>query len=156
MEFGTENLNSFFSPRAIAVIGASNQEDSLGAKIFRNLLESYHGSVFPINPFRPTVQGITAYSSVSRVPSKIDLAIIATPAHTIPQIVEECGKAKVQSIIIVSAGFSESDEAGEELTRQILEHKRALWNANNRTKQFWDNKTKNRLVRNFCGKKGDT
>jgi acetyltransferase len=88
------------------------------------LLESFKGSVFPINPFRPTVQGIAAYSSISRVPSKIDLAIIATPAHTIPQIVEECGKAKVQSIIIVSAGLSECDEDGQELTRQILEHKK--------------------------------
>ena len=124
MALGTENLNNFFNPKAIAVIGASNQEDSLGAKIFRNLLESYNGSVFPVNPFRPTVQGIAAYPSISRVPSKIDLAIIATPAHTIPQIVEECGKAKVQSIIIVSAGLSESDEEGQELTRQILEHKK--------------------------------
>jgi acetyltransferase len=124
MTLGTENLNSFFNPHAIAVIGASNQEDSLGAKIFRNLNESHKGSVFPINPFRPTVQGVAAYPSISKVPSKIDLAIIATPAHTIPQIIEECGKAKVQSIIIVSAGLSESDENGQELTRQILEHKK--------------------------------
>lgn len=125
LDLGTENLNSFFNPRTIAVIGASNREGSLGARIFCNLLESYHGSVFPVNPFRSTVQGIAAYSSVNRVPSKIDLAIIATPAHTIPQIVEECGKAGVQSIIIVSAGFSENDKAGQELTRKILEHKRA-------------------------------
>jgi acetyltransferase len=121
---GIENLNNFFNPKTIAVIGASNQEDSIGAKLFHNLFESYRDSVFPVNPFRPTVQRIVAYSSISRVPSKIDLAIIATPAHTIPQIVEECGKAMVQSIIIISAGLSDCSEDGEELTRQILEHKK--------------------------------
>jgi acetyltransferase len=124
MALGTNNLNNFFNPKTIAVIGASNREDSLGAKILRNLLESHNGSVFPVNPFRPTAQGIIAYPSISRVPSKIDLAIIATPAHTIPQIVEECGKAKVQNIIIVSAGLNECDEDGKELTQQILEHKK--------------------------------
>jgi acetyltransferase len=121
---GIENLNNFFNPKTIAVIGASNQEDSIGAKLFHDLFESHRNSVFPVNPFRPTVQGIAAYSSIGRVPSKIDLAIIATPAHTIPQIVEECGKAMVQSIIIVSAGLSDCSEDGTELTRQILEHKK--------------------------------
>ncbi len=119
-----ENLNCFFNPRTIAVIGASNQEDSIGAKILHNLIEFHKDSVFPINPFRPTVQGIMAYPSISCVPSKVDLAIVATPAHTIPQIIEECGKAKVQNIIIVSAGLGQTDEDGQELTRQILEHKK--------------------------------
>jgi acetyltransferase len=120
-----ENLNCFFNPKAIAVIGASEREGSLGARILHNLIESYQGLVFPVNPFRQTIQGITAYPSVNRVPSKLDLAIIATPAHTIPQIVEECGKAGVQNIIIVSAGLNEKDETGQRLIRQILEHKRA-------------------------------
>ena len=121
---GVEGLNGFFNPKTIAVIGASNRPDSLGAQIFHNLLESYAGSVFPVNPFRPTIQGIAAYPSINRIPITIDLAIIATPAHTIPQIVEECGKANVQSIIIVSAGLSANDADGQELSRQILEHKK--------------------------------
>ncbi len=107
---GIENLNRFFNPQGIAVIGASEREGSLGTKILRNLIGSYQGLVFPVNPFRQTVQGITAYSSVDRVPSKIDLAIIATPAHTIPQIVEECGKVGVSGLIIVSAGLNENYE----------------------------------------------
>ena len=119
-----KNLDCFFNPKAIAVIGASEREGSLGARILHNLIESYQGLVFPVNPFRQTVQGITAYPSVDRVPSKLDLAIIATPAHMIPQIVEECGKVGVQSIIIVSAGLNEKDETGQRLIRQILEHKR--------------------------------
>ena len=76
-----------------------------------------------MNPFKQTVQGIIAYPSVDKVPSKIDLAIIATPAHTIPQIIEECGKSGVRSAIIVSAGLNENDETGQGLIRQILEHK---------------------------------
>jgi acetyltransferase len=91
---GTENLTGFFNPKAIAVVGASNQESSFGGRIFRNLYSSYQSSVFPVNPFRSAIQGIAAYSTINRVPSKVDLAIIATPAHTIPQIVEECGKTK--------------------------------------------------------------
>ncbi len=125
MKLGIENLNRFFNPRTIAVIGASNRESSVGAKILRNLTESYQGLIFPVNPFRSEVQGIKAWSSVERIPSKIDLSIIATPAHTIPQIVDECGKAKISNLIIVSAGFDEKDETGKKLTRQILELKQA-------------------------------
>ena len=122
---GMENLNCFFNPKAIAVIGASEGEDSLGARILHNLIESYRGLIFPVNPFKRTVQGVTAYPSVDKVPSKIDLAIIATPAHTIPQIIEECGKSGVRSAIIVSAGLNENDETGRSLIRQILEYKNA-------------------------------
>ncbi len=122
---GIGNLSCFFNPKAVAVVGASERDDSLGAKILHNLIESYQGSIFPVNPYKQTVQGITAYPSVDKVPSKIDLAVIATPAHTIPQIVEECGKSGVRSVIIVSAGLNEDDETGQSLIRQILEHKNA-------------------------------
>ncbi len=107
---GVENLGFFFNPRVIAVIGASGREDSIGGKILRNLAGHYNGSVLPVNPFRRTVQGLTAFPSVERLPSKPDLAIIATPAHTIPQILEECGRASVTNIIIVSAGFEKNVE----------------------------------------------
>jgi acetyltransferase len=121
IKLGIENLNCFFNPKTIAVIGASERKTSLGGLIFRNLLGTYQGLVFPVNEFRQTVQGVKAYPSISKVPSKIDLAIVATPAHTIPQIVEECGKAGVAGIIIVSAGFSTCDSVGQNLTRQIIE-----------------------------------
>jgi acetyltransferase len=122
---GIENLNRIFNPKRIAVIGASEREGSLGAKILRNLIGvGYKGTVFPVNPFRQTVQGITAYPSISKIPWKVDLAVIATPAHTVPQIVEECGKAGVSGIIIISAGFKEAGEDGAGLERQILEHQK--------------------------------
>ncbi|MCL4429459.1 MAG: CoA-binding protein, partial [Chloroflexi bacterium] len=119
------NLKGFFSPQAIAVIGASERVDSLGTRILRNLIGAYPGKIFPVNSFRQTVQGIVAYPSIDRVPSKVDLAIIATPAHTVPQIVEECGMAGVLNAVIVSAGFSECDKTGRELSRRILDSKKA-------------------------------
>jgi acetyltransferase len=121
---GTENLEKIFNPRRIAVIGASDREDSVGAKLLRNLIGvGYKGVVYPVNPFKSTVQGITAYPSIAKIPWQVDLAVIATPAHTVPQIVEECGKAGVAGIIIISAGFKEKGEKGEALEKKILEHK---------------------------------
>jgi acetyltransferase len=81
----------------------------------------YDGVVYPVNPFRSTVQGITAYPSITKIPWKVDLAIIATPAHTVPQVVEECGKAGVPGVVIISAGFGEAGKDGEALEKEILE-----------------------------------
>ncbi|MGB9134267.1 MAG: CoA-binding protein, partial [Candidatus Bathyarchaeia archaeon] len=121
---GVENLDKLFNPKRIAVIGASDKEGSVGAKLLQNLIGvGYKGAVYPVNPFKPIVQGITAYPTVERIPWQIDLAVIATPAHTVPQIVEECGKAKVPSLIIISAGFKEAGEEGKEFEKQILELK---------------------------------
>lgn len=122
---GIEYLNRIFNPESIAVIGASESENSIGAKILSNLLRlGYKGSVFPVNPFRQTVQGIPAYPSVSKIPLKVDLAVIVTPAHTVPQIVEECGGAGVAGVIIVSAGFKETGKTGARLEQQILDSQR--------------------------------
>ncbi|MEM3550333.1 MAG: bifunctional acetate--CoA ligase family protein/GNAT family N-acetyltransferase [Candidatus Bathyarchaeia archaeon] len=122
---GTENLDKIFNPKRIAVIGASDREGSVGAKLMRNLVGvGYSWTVYPVNPFKSTVQGITAYPTVTKIPWKVDLAVIATPAHTVPQIVEECGKAGVSGIIIISAGFREVGKEGEVLEKQILEHKK--------------------------------
>lgn len=124
LELGTENLDKIFNPKRIAVIGASDREGSIGSRLLKNLIGvGYKGVVYPVNPFRSTVQGITAYPSILRIPWKVDLAIIATPAHTVPQIMEECGQAGVSGIIIVSAGFKESGEEGEAIEKQILKCK---------------------------------
>ena len=118
---GIEKLNNLFNPKRIAVIGASDREGSIGAKILGNLIGvGYKGAVFPVNAFRDTVHGITAYPSISKIPRVIDLAIIAVPAHTVPQIVEECGEAGVSGIIICSAGFREVGEEGIIIEKKIL------------------------------------
>lgn len=125
LSLGIENLKRIFNPKRIAVVGASRKEGSIGAKIFSNLTEKgYNGEVFPVNPFRQTIQGITAYPSISKIPHKIDLAIVATPAHTVPQVIEECGNAEVSGVIIISAGLKEIGSKDSTLEKQILEHQR--------------------------------
>ncbi len=122
---GIKNLNHIFNPKRIAVIGASEREDSIGAKIFKNLIGvGYEGAVFPVNPFRQTVQGLPTYPSVGKIPGTVDLAVVATPARTVPQIVEECGKAGVSGIIIISAGFKEIAEDGTSLEKHVLAHQK--------------------------------
>jgi acetyltransferase len=122
---GIENLDRIFNPKSIAVIGASEREGSIGAKILRNLVgANYKGAVFPVNPFRQTVQRMAAYPSILKVPQRVDLAVIATPAHTVPQIVEECGKAGVSGIIIISAGFKGTGEEGTLLEKNLLSHQK--------------------------------
>lgn len=117
---GVEKLDRLFNPRRIAVIGASNTEGSLGAKLLQNLIGvGYRGAVYPVNPFHPIVQGITAYPTIERIPRQVDLVIVATPAHTVPQIVEECGRAGVSGVIVVSAGFKEAGEEGHALERRL-------------------------------------
>jgi len=118
---GTENLDKIFNPKRVAVIGASDSEGSVGAKLLRNLIGvGYQGAVYPVNPFKTTIQGITAYPSILKIPWQVDLAIVATPAHTVPQVIEECGKAGVSGIVIISAGFKESGREGEAIERQII------------------------------------
>ncbi len=122
---GIEGLNRIFNPKRIAIIGASEREGSIGAKILQNLVGvGYKGAVYPVNTFRQSVQGITAYPSISKVPHRVDLALVATPAHTVPQIVEECGKAGVSGVVISSAGFRETGEAGSALEEKILQHQK--------------------------------
>lgn len=114
-------LDVFFSPRTVALIGATESEGSVGRTILRNLIGNpFGGVVFPINPKRSSVLGIKAYPSIAQVPERIDLAVIATPAQTVPGIIRECVQAGVGGAIIISAGFKEAGAAGVELERQIL------------------------------------
>ena len=115
-------LDKIFNPTSIAVIGASDREGSVGYRLFRNLISvGYRGVVYPVNHKHSSVQGIQAYPSVDKLPKQVDLAVIATPADTVPDLVEQCGKAGIQGIIIVSAGFKEIGSAGKALEQKILE-----------------------------------
>jgi len=105
------------------VIGASNQEGSVGYRLLHNLI-GFRGFVYPVNPFVLSVQGITAYPSVKKIPWQLDLAIIATPAHIVPQIVEECGESGITGLIIISSGFSEIGFEGKLREEEILRLKK--------------------------------
>ncbi|MBV8606508.1 MAG: bifunctional acetate--CoA ligase family protein/GNAT family N-acetyltransferase [Singulisphaera sp.] len=115
-------LGAFFAPENIAVIGANERVGSVGRTLLWNLVRNpFGGTVFPVNPGRSQVLGIKAYPSIMAVPDRVDLAVIATPAPTVPDIIAECVNAGVQAAIIVSAGFKEIGAEGIELERRIKE-----------------------------------
>jgi acetyltransferase len=118
-------LDAIFAPKSVAVVGASEKVGSVGRSILSNLLGSpFGGSVFPVNPKRSSVLGVEAYPTVADVPGSVELAVVATPAATVPGVIGECGAAGVRGAIVVSAGFREAGAAGAELERRVLEQAR--------------------------------
>src|SRR4051794_36363989 len=118
-------LDAFFTAKNVAVIGATEAPNSVGRTLLWNLISNpFGGTVFPVNPRRPSVLGIKAYPSIAAVPEKVDLVVVVTSAPTVPQIIGECVAAGVPGAIIISAGFKELGPPGAELERQILEHAR--------------------------------
>lgn len=106
-------MKHFLNPKSIAIIGASNKEGKVGNSLMLNLKE-FIGEVYPVNPKEKQILGIKAYPSVLKITKKIDLAIIAIPALLVKDIVKECMQKGIDSIIIVSAGFSEIGNKKEE------------------------------------------
>ena len=119
---GGRPLDAVFAPRSVALIGATERVGSVGRTILWNLIStSFGGVVFPVNEKRTSVLGIKAYASVRDVPEAVDLAVIVTPAPTVPAIVEECADLGIPSAIIISAGFKEIGAEGVELERRVLQ-----------------------------------
>jgi acetyltransferase len=113
-------LRAMFAPNSVALIGASEKPGSVGRALLENL-QSFRGRVFPINPSHATVLGQKAFRKIEDAPQEVDLAVITTPAATVPGIVGECAAAGVKGAVIISAGFKECGPAGAELEKQILE-----------------------------------
>jgi len=118
---GTQPLDVFFAPKTVAVIGATETANTVGRTILWNLVSSpFGGTVFPINPKRPSVLGVKAYKHIAEVPEPVDLAVIVTPASSVPGIIHDCVEEGVKGAIVISAGFKEIGPAGVELERQAL------------------------------------
>ena len=119
-----EKLENIFEPDSVAMIGASEKEGSVGATVMKNILSGYEGQVYPVNPNRETVMDIESFDKVSDIPEPVDVAVIATPAPTVPGIIEECGEVGIEAAIIISAGFGESGEEGRKLEKQLEEKRK--------------------------------
>jgi acetyl coenzyme A synthetase (ADP forming)-like protein len=117
-----EELRPIFSPKSIAVIGASRSPMKIGYEILQNILvQGYTGKVFPINPETPQIMGLKTQPSVIAVKEDIDLAIIAVPAEFVPKVMTECAKKKVKGAIVISSGFGETGERGKQLEDEVLQ-----------------------------------
>ncbi|MGC2256145.1 MAG: bifunctional acetate--CoA ligase family protein/GNAT family N-acetyltransferase [Candidatus Acidiferrales bacterium] len=117
---GRAALESFFAPNAVAVIGATDRQGSVGRTILANLCNGrFEGKVYAINPHREEVLGLHCYQNIGVVREAIDLAIVVTPAPTVPGVIRDCVDAGVRSAIVISAGFKEQGPEGADLERQI-------------------------------------
>lgn len=118
-------LEPFFSPRVVAVYGASRERRKIGSEILHNLIETgFNGRIVPVHPAAAELQGLRAYRTLSDCPDVVDLAIVAVPAARVDAVVDECLANGVKAICIISAGFGECDEAGRQRERAIVERAR--------------------------------
>ena len=121
----SQPLDAFFAPKSVAVIGATENAGTVGRTIVKNLVASpFGGTVYPVNPKRPSVLGIKAYKSMAEIPEQVDLAVVVTPAGSVPGIIRECAEEGTKAAIVISAGFKEIGPVGMELERQVLEEAR--------------------------------
>lgn len=109
-------LGHLMAPRRVAVIGASRDRQKIGGAIFHNLLDcGFTGAVFPVNPKAEAVAGVLAYPTVAEIPGAVDLAVIVVPAAAVEAVVRQCAAKGVSSVVVISAGFAETGEAGRAL-----------------------------------------
>src|SRR5262245_53857149 len=114
------SLDPLFRPGSVAVIGASATPGSVGSILMRNLLANpFGGAVFPVNPKRRAVHGVYCYPSLASIPESVDLAVIATPAATVPEMIRDCLDHRVKAAIVISAGFSELGPQGKLLEQEV-------------------------------------
>jgi len=115
-----ENLRRIFNPSSIAIVGASDDEGSVGRALTLNLTQTgFKGPVYLVNPRKNKIHGIDTCPSVTTLPETVDLAVMATPAAVVPSVVEECGQKGIRGLIVISAGFKETGLKGLELEKQI-------------------------------------
>ncbi|MCE9649154.1 MAG: bifunctional acetate--CoA ligase family protein/GNAT family N-acetyltransferase [Parvibaculum sp.] len=116
------NLDKMFAPRSVALIGASAQESSVGQVLLKNLMTAgFQGSIAAVNPHTPELGGIKAVANIAALAETPDLAVIATPPHTVPGIIDELGQRGTRAAVIITAGFGELGAEGKALQARILD-----------------------------------
>jgi acetyl coenzyme A synthetase (ADP forming)-like protein len=120
------SMKAVFEPSSIAVVGASRRPGQLGAKLVANLVQTgFTGALYVVNPNAGDIEGVTAYPSLAEIPGPVDLAIITVPAARVESVVDDCVTKGVRAIVVISAGFGETGEAGREMQRRLVDKVRA-------------------------------
>lgn len=115
------DLACVFHPRSVAVVGASASFGKWGQMIFSNIVAGkFPGRIFPVNPKETSLYGLKVYSRMQDIPEEIDLAIVTTPAATVPGVLAACGEKGVKGVVLITSGFGETDQAGKRLEREIV------------------------------------
>ncbi|MEM3699285.1 MAG: CoA-binding protein [Candidatus Bathyarchaeia archaeon] len=123
MKTKIEDLHAFFSPKSVAIVGATKKINKAGHVIFKNFVENkkrgiFKGEVFPVNPYEDSILGFQCYPSVTKIPVELDLVVVVVPAEIVPKIMEDAAAKKVKAIVIISSGFSEIGK--HELENRVL------------------------------------
>jgi len=122
----TAPLDAFFTPRSIAVVGASRNPQKLGYVLLDNLTRGgFGGPVYPVNPNAESVLGRAAYAHVDEIPGPVDLAVLTIPAAAVPAVIDECARKGVPAAVVITAGFRETGAEGAARERELQEHARA-------------------------------
>jgi acetate---CoA ligase (ADP-forming) len=115
----TSDLAPFFSPKGVAIIGASTDPTKLSHGILKNMtLYGYQGGIYPVNPKAEQILDLTAYPDIGSVPDPLDLAVVVLPAPMTPAVLRACGERGVKAVIIISGGFKEVGGSGIELENE--------------------------------------
>ncbi len=115
------SLLPVFYPKSVAIVGASRDEHSIGGRLMRNILSArFSGTVYPVNPNAASVSSVKAYPTVSAVPDPVDLAIVVVPARHVLDVARDCAAKGVKGMVVISAGFSETGEAGKALEDELV------------------------------------
>jgi len=110
----------YFTPRSVAVIGASSDSKKMGYAVLHNLLH-FPGQIYPVNNKRTEVQGLKSYPTVTAIPNPVDLAVITVPAVHVPRVLQECGEKGIPLVVVITAGFKETGPEGKVLEDRMLE-----------------------------------
>jgi acyl-CoA synthetase (NDP forming) len=116
-----EGFEAIFNPESVAIIGASSNFGKWGQWIISNVVAGgFHGKIYPVNPREASICGLPVFKRLRDIPGTVDLAFITTPAKTVLGILEECGVKGVKGVVLITSGFSETDEAGADLERDVV------------------------------------
>lgn len=120
--YGTALFKSFFTPKSVAIVGASERPESVGYRLLLNMQEAeFQGGLYPVNNKREQILGLKAYPDLNSIPEDLDLVVISTPAPTVPSVMRQCSEKGVNSVIIITAGFGELGDEGKRLQQEVLD-----------------------------------
>ncbi len=122
LEANLHNLDAVFSPKSVAVVGASNDPTKWGGTILANMMSGgFPGALYPVNPRSESIFGLPAFPSLGDLPEVPDLVIVAVPARLVPEVIDECASLGVRAVVVISSGFSEVSAEGAALERTVAE-----------------------------------
>ncbi|MEM2412819.1 MAG: CoA-binding protein, partial [Candidatus Bathyarchaeia archaeon] len=123
MEASIRQLDAFFNPKSVAVVGATKKINKAGHVIFKNFVENkrrgvFKGEIYPVNPHEDYILGFPCYPRLTKIPGELDLVVIVVPAQVVPEIMRDAAAKKVKAVVIISSGFGEI--GNHELEREVV------------------------------------